>query len=73
MVKKLSKKGTMISFNKKLKFTKLYGQTEAWTVADYLLKQKDANLETQLFAAQTLKLKVRKHALKKESTKTLRI
>ncbi|KAG0941977.1 hypothetical protein G6F57_005936 [Rhizopus arrhizus] len=33
-------------------------KTEAWTVADYLLKQKDANLETQLFAAQTLKLKV---------------
>ncbi|KAI8369742.1 armadillo-type protein [Blakeslea trispora] len=31
---------------------------EAWTVADYLLKSNDANIETQLFAAQTLKQKI---------------
>ncbi|KAI8365426.1 armadillo-type protein [Choanephora cucurbitarum] len=31
---------------------------EAWAVADYLLKSNDVNLETQLFAAQTLKQKI---------------
>ncbi|KAI9273878.1 armadillo-type protein [Helicostylum pulchrum] len=31
---------------------------EAWTVADYLLKAKDSNLQTRLFAAQTFKQKI---------------
>ncbi|RCH81760.1 Nuclear import receptor, partial [Rhizopus stolonifer] len=31
---------------------------EAWAVADYLLKSKDTNVETQLFAAQTFKQKI---------------
>lgn len=35
-------------------------QPEAWGVADFLLKSKDANLETRLFAAQTFKQKVKK-------------
>ncbi|KAI7906612.1 armadillo-type protein [Cokeromyces recurvatus] len=31
---------------------------EAWAVADYLLKSKDSNFETRLFAAQTFKQKI---------------
>ncbi|KAI7870531.1 armadillo-type protein [Spinellus fusiger] len=33
-------------------------QSEAWAVADYLLKMENANTETRLFAAQTLRQKI---------------